>query len=96
MTAKGFELGGKYANDPIGSEKPRGKDTYRRKSARDPGLTPTEQRQKNELMRQFMTNPEGGGIGNSKAYRESAVWCQRCNGRRMNAPDMDTCMECAQ
>jgi len=60
---------GRVNGDPIGSEKPRGKDSSRRKARNDPGFTPTEQRQKNELMRQFMKNPEGGGIGNSEAFR---------------------------
>lgn len=59
--------------DPIGSEKPRGKSAYQRKSGRDPGLTPTEQHQKNVLMRQFMRNPEG--TQNTSAYKEAECWC---------------------
>lgn len=91
---RGFEMGGKYAHDPIGSEHARGKDAFRRKSGRDLGFTPSELHQKAELMRQFMKNPEGPG-GNSMAYQESPVWCRECNGRRMVAPALDTCERCS-
>ncbi len=67
---RGYEFGGKHSSDPIGSEHSRGKSTFRRKSGRDTdGLTPSELHQKAELMRQFMTNPEGPG-GRSQAYCE--------------------------
>lgn len=81
--------------DPVGSDKPRGKSAYRRKSGRDPGLTPTEVHQKNILMRQFMVNPEGPG-GNNSAYANSEVWCRKCSGRRMNALGLDSCVGCAK
>lgn len=90
---RGFEFGGRYANDPIGSDKPRGKSNYRRKSGRDPGLTPTEQHQKNELMRQFMKNPEGGGIGNTDAYRSAECWCE-CG--RLKLSELGKCAQCAK
>lgn len=71
---------GWVSGDPPNSA--RGKSSAQRKSARDGGLTPTEQHRKNTLMRQFMRNPEGGGVGNSAAYRASSVWCRcgRLNG----------------
>lgn len=68
---KGYEAGGKYSQDPIGSDKPRGKATGRRKHRNDgPNWTPTEQHRRNELMRQFMRTGEGGG-GTSSAYRSN-------------------------
>lgn len=55
--------------DPVGSEAPRGKDCSKRMGRYDGSFTPTEQRLKNQLMRQFMrTGGEGVG-GNSEAYR---------------------------
>lgn len=77
------------SGDPPLSAKPRGKASHRRKSARDGGLTPTEQHRKNALMKQFMRNPEGGGVGNSRAYRESSVWCDcgRLNGTHTHGGD---------
>ncbi len=59
--------------DPIGSEAPRGKARFQRKSGRDPGMTPTELHQKAGLMRQFMKNPEGPG-GRSDAYVNASCW----------------------
>lgn len=61
-----------------------GRSVSQRKSARDGGLTPTERHKKNALMRQFMRNPEGGGTGNSPAYRESALWCSHPGCKRSN------------
>lgn len=90
---KGFDLGGKYRNDPPGSMKPRGKARSARKSGRDgKTLTGTEQRKKNELMRQFMKNPEGGGTGNTEAYRTASCWCP-C-GRHLKADGRDLCSCC--
>lgn len=73
----GWEQGGRYSSDPIGSQHTvgRSRSLGQTKSGRDPGLTRTEKHLKNGLMRQFMVNPEGGGIGNSEAYRNSPVWC---------------------
>ncbi len=69
---RGFEIGGKYSADPIGSDKARGKSRYQRKAARDGNtLTPTEQRQKNQLMKQFMKDPECGGLGRSQQFIEN-------------------------
>jgi hypothetical protein len=64
----------------MGSEKPRGKDRSQRKGRFDPGWTPTETNQRNQLMKQFC-KLEGPG-GNSEAYRSSSVWCRcgRLNG----------------
>ena len=64
--------------DPPGSEKPRGKSSYRRKGSRDgKELTPSEQRQKNELMRQFCKID--GPKGTTEAYRSAPCWDR--NGR---------------
>ncbi len=75
---KGFGVGEKYSADPIGSDKPRGKNRERRKHKLDgPTLTPTESHIKNNLMRQFMKNAEGSV--NSEAYRNASCWDE--NGR---------------
>lgn len=90
---RGWGLGEKHRDDPIGSDAPRGKNLEQRKHSRDGNtLTPTEQHIKNGLMRQFMVNPEGGGVGNSGAYRSSPVWCD-C-GRRMKAEGQQKCELC--
>lgn len=85
----------RHPEDPYGSEVPRGKASYRRKSGRDPGLTPTEQHHKNKLMRQFMRNPEG--TVNPIAYTQSAVWCECGRGLNRRAVDGSTvpCKRCA-
>jgi hypothetical protein len=68
---KGYELGGKYSADPIGSDAPKGKSCAQRKASKDgPTLTGSEQRLKNELMRQFMRTGEGPG-GVSAAFRDN-------------------------
>lgn len=63
--------------DPIGSEAPRGKARFQRKSGRDPGFTPTEKLHKAKLMKQFCKNPEGSP--NTEAYRNASCWDE--NGR---------------
>jgi len=73
---------GRIDGDPLGSE--RGRSVSQRKSGRDPGFTPTEQRKKNELMKQFQRNSEGGGVGNSAAYRASPLWCSHPGCYRPN------------
>lgn len=67
------------SGDPVGSEKPRGKASSRQMGRYDGSFTATERRKKNELMRQFMQRAEGGGAGNSEAYRGAACWDK--NGR---------------
>ena len=63
--------------DPIGAELPRGKSRFRRKGGRDGGaFTPTEQHQKNVLMKQFCRLE---GSVNSEAYRSAPCWDE--NGR---------------
>lgn len=75
---KGYGVGDRYSADPVGSHVPRGKARSQRKASRDgPTLTPTEQHRKNNLMRQFMVNPEGGGTGNSEAYRAASCWDEK-------------------
>lgn len=69
---RGFEMGGRFHQDPIGSEKARGKSAHRRKSGRDPGLTPTENARKAKFLKQF-TKLEGSV--NSEAYRNAECWC---------------------
>jgi hypothetical protein len=55
--------------DPIGSESPRGKDCSKRMGRYDGSFTPTEQKMKDQLMKQFTRFGEGVG-GNTKAYRD--------------------------
>lgn len=63
---RGYEIGGKYAADPIGSES-RGKNRERRKSSKDPGaLTPTESHRKAEFLQQFRRSGEGPGAGSAE------------------------------
>jgi hypothetical protein len=54
--------------DPIGSEAPRGKDCSKRMGRYDGSFTPSEQRLKDKLMKQFTRFGEGFG-GNSAEYR---------------------------
>ena len=56
--------------DPIGSEAPRGKSLEKRMGRYDGGFTPSEQRLKNQLMKQFMHGGGEGPGGNSAAYQE--------------------------
>lgn len=84
--SNGYELGGRYSADPIGSETSRGKDCSKRLSSKDgPHWTPTEQHQKNQLMRQFLKRD--GSQGASEAYVNSPVWCRGCDGRRLAVTD---------
>lgn len=59
-----------------------GKSVSQRKSARDGGLTPTEKLKRDRLMTQFRRNKEGGGVGNSPAYRASPLWCDHLGCKR--------------
>jgi hypothetical protein len=76
--------------DPVGSDKPKGKSNAKRMGRYDGSFTPTEQRKKNKLMRQFMRTGEGGG-GNSDAYRNASCWCA-CG--RLKADGRDACSRC--
>lgn len=80
--------------DPHYLKRENTKSHHARKGRDDKGLTPTEQRRKAVLMRQFMKNHEG--TTNSAAYMNSPVWC-RC-GRGMNRPgrhgDTIPCSKC--
>jgi hypothetical protein len=69
---------GRQNGDPAGSESRR--SVSQRKGRYDGGFTPTEQRTKDRLMRQFLKRD--GLHGNSEAYRASPVWCWcgRLNG----------------
>lgn len=90
---KGYEMGGKYRDDPIGSDKPRGKSSQRRKHRNDgPTLTPSERHKKNGLMRQFMRTGEGPG-GNTPEYRAASCWCAEC-GRHFRAEGAEVCFSC--
>lgn len=60
-----------------------GRSVSQRKSARDGGLTPTERRTKDRLMRQFQRMPEGQS-GNSAAYVSSPLWCSHPGCHRTN------------
>lgn len=78
--------------DPQGSEKARGKDRSERRGRFDPGLTPTEQHIKNNLMRQFMRNPEGEPP--SEAYKNAPCWCRGCDGKRLASTKVGLCDGC--
>ena len=60
----------------------RGKNASERRGRYDPGLTPTESRLKEKLMKQF-TRLEGAS-GNSVAYVNSAIWCRHPGCTLMN------------
>lgn len=55
--------------DPVGADDPRGKSCEKRMGRYDGSFTPTEQKMKDQLMKQFTRFGEGVG-GNTKAYRE--------------------------
>lgn len=89
---KGYDLGGKYSQDPIGSDAPKGKDCGRRLSSRDgKPFTPSEQRLKNQLMRQFIKGD--GPKGNSAAYLAAPCWCA-CG--RLMVEELGMCRKCAE
>lgn len=75
--------------DPVGADAPRGKSCAQRKGRYDGSYTPTEQRVKDDLMRQFMRNPEGEPPG--AAYVNASCWCA-C-GKLKSVGDM--CARCA-
>ena len=54
--------------DPVGCDAPRGKDASKRMGRYAGSFTPSEQRLKDKLMKQFTRFGEGVG-GNSAAYR---------------------------
>jgi hypothetical protein len=82
----------KHANgDPVSATETRGKSNAQRKGRYDGSFTGTEQRIKNNLMRQFMRTGEGGGMGNSAAYRNSPLWCA-CGGMKVTGKDV--CAKC--
>ncbi len=78
--------------DPIGSDAPKGKSNAQRKGRYDGGYTGTEQRVKDQLMRQFMRTGEGPGAP-SEAYRNASCWCA-CG--RLKADDMAQCVRCSR
>lgn len=61
--------------DPTGSEKPRGKARSARKGRYDGGFTPSEQRKKDQLMRQFLKGYDGPR-GASLEYVNAPCWCE--------------------
>lgn len=60
----------------------RGKNASERRHRNDPGWTPTEQRTRERLMRQF-TKLEGPS-GNGEAYVNSGIWCTHPGCKRTN------------
>lgn len=68
--------------DPVGSERPRGKDRSERRGRFDPGWTPTETKIRDACMKQFCKMPEGSP--NTEAYVNSPVWCRHPGCSRMN------------
>lgn len=94
---KGYGIGERHSQDPIGSDAPRGKDTSKRKHRNDPGWTPTEEKLRNQAMRQFMRNPEGSANRDESAYKASTVWCRGCDGKRMiSVVSLSLCDSCAE
>lgn len=80
------------ANDPIGSEGPRGKSNEQRKHREDGKTwTGTERTIKDKLMRQFMKNHEG--TVNTVAWQNSPVWCEDC-GMYMKVSGKRVCKKC--
>ena len=78
----GWEQGGRYSSDPIGSQHTvgRSRSLGQTKSGRDPGLTPTERTHKGKLMKQFCSLESG--IEDPVAYRASPCWCDCERGLR--------------
>ena len=62
----------------------RGKSASMRKGRYDGSYTPTEQRTKDRLMRQFIRNGDGSGSGNTYEYVTSPVWCEEPGCDRLN------------
>lgn len=90
----GWGIGERHSADPIGAWESRGKDCGKRLSAADgPHWTPTEARQREQLLKQFCRLE--GRAGNSAAYLSAACWCPACKGRGLLADGLDTCERCA-
>lgn len=83
MTLKGWGVNERHADNPINSHLPRGKDTSERRHRNDPGWTGTEERMRNQLLRQFMRSPEGSAHSDVEAYKGASCWCSYCGGRRL-------------
>lgn len=66
--------------DPHFLKRANTKSAHARKGRDDKGFTPTEQRKRDQLMKQFCKLE--GVNGNTAAYVNSAVWCHcgRLNG----------------
>ncbi len=94
VVKSGWGVNERYAADPIGSNEPRGKDTSQRKHRNDGGWTPTEERQREQMLRQFMRNPEGTANRDESAYKTASCWCSGCDGRRL-AVASGLCLNCA-
>ena len=89
---KGYGVGDRFSQDPIGSHEPRGKDTSQRKHRNDPGWTPTEEHQRNQLLRQFMKNPEGSAHQDVGAYKAASCWCECGRGLKNES---GSCAKCS-
>lgn len=77
--------------DPVFLSRPSHENRFsQRKGRYDSGLTPTESRTKERLMRQFLQRD--GQQGNSTAYLEAECWCA-CG--KLRAEDSRTCGRCA-
>jgi hypothetical protein len=69
---------------------------HQRKGRYDPGWTPSEQRMRAKLMRQFIRRFDGP-CGNTSDYLNSAVWCacgRGINRRGINGETVP-CVKCA-
>lgn len=74
--------------DPIGAHLPKGKSNAARKGRYDGSYTPTEQRTKDRLMKQFCRDE---GPPPSQAYLDSPCWCA-CG--RLKAEGKEQCARC--
>jgi hypothetical protein len=69
--------------DPTHLKRSNTKSHHARKGRYDGGFTPSEQRLKAKLMRQFIRGYDGPR-GNTEEYRNSPLWCSHPGCRRMN------------
>lgn len=74
--------------DPFDSDKPRGKSNAKRMGRYDGSYTPTEQRLKDSLMKQFCRDE---GPPPSSAYLNAPCWCE-CG--RLKAEGKEQCQRC--
>lgn len=79
----------RVVGDPAMSHEPRGKDCSERRGRYDSGWTGTEQRLREQCLKQFCKLE---GSTNTEAYKSSSVWCD-C-GKGLKADGLETCGRC--